>query len=255
MSGSFDRLAPVGGMLLFDKPQGWTSHDAVAVVRRMLPRGTTVGHTGTLDPLATGLLVILAGPCTRLQSRLQGWDKVYTGTIRLGTATDTGDITGKVVETKEIPALTLAALSEVLASFRGTLEMPAPAYSAVKHQGKALYKYARQGAEVPTKMRTSVVHSWEAVAYDAPELTHRLACSSGTYVRSLAEAAGKRLGCVATVSSLRRDRVGPLEASEAMTFEQLKAETQAGLKARLAASLPSLEKALKARPYGAPARP
>ena len=133
------------GLLLVDKPAGWTSHDVVAVLRRQFPRGTKVGHTGTLDPLATGLLAVLVGPCTRLQARLQGFDKVYSGTIRLGVRTDTGDVTGKVMAEKPVPALTLERLRAEAAALIGTVDAPAPAYSAVKHKGRALYSYARAG--------------------------------------------------------------------------------------------------------------
>ncbi|MBI4371964.1 MAG: tRNA pseudouridine(55) synthase TruB [Elusimicrobia bacterium] len=234
------------GMLLVEKPAGWTSHDVVAVLRRSLPRGAKAGHTGTLDPLATGLLVILVGPCTRLQSRLQGFDKVYSGTIRLGERTDTGDVTGKVLERREVPALSLERLGEELRALEGVFEAPAPAYSAVKHKGKALYHYARAGLEVPVKPRHAMLRSWEALSWAPPELSHRLACSSGTYVRSLAEALGERLGCGATVSSLRREAVGPFHAADALALDALRAMPAEELDACLAASRPALDAALGA---------
>ena len=115
------------GMLLIDKPAGWTSHDCVAVLRKLFPRNTKVGHTGTLDPLATGLLVALIGPCTKLQARLQGMDKTYSGTIRLGVKTDTGDITGKITEQKPLPSLDLPRLKAECASLVGPVDAPAPA--------------------------------------------------------------------------------------------------------------------------------
>ena len=146
-------------MILVDKPRDWTSHDVVAVLRRQFPRGTKVGHTGTLDPLATGLLAVLVGACTRLQGRLQGFDKVYSGTIRLGVKTDTGDVTGKISAEKPVPPLTLERLGAELAALVGTIDTPAPAYSAVKHKGKALYEYARAGLEVPVKPRSAKVYS------------------------------------------------------------------------------------------------
>lgn len=244
--------ASPGGMLLVDKPQGWTSHDVVAVLRRLFPRGTKVGHTGTLDPLATGLLAVLVGPCTRLQGRLQGFDKTYSGTIRLGVRTDSGDVTGKVVAEAPVPALTRERLSAELAALVGTVEAPAPAYSAVKHKGRALYSYARAGLEVPVKPRTAVVRSWEALAWDAPELSHRLSCGSGTYVRSLAEVLGERLGCGATVSTLRREKVGPFELADALPLDAARALAPAALAERLAASLPLLDRALR---EPAPAKP
>lgn len=239
---------PVAGMLLIDKPAGWTSHDCVAVLRKLFPRNTKVGHTGTLDPLATGLLVALIGPCTKLQARLQGMDKVYSGTIRLGVKTDTGDITGKTLEEKTLPALDLVRLKTECAGFVGTVESSAPAYSAVKHQGRPLYEYARKGLEVPVKARSSVVHSWDALAWDAPELSHRLHCASGTYVRTLAEVLGAKIGCGGTVSTLRRESVGPFLLADALPLDKIRALPAAELAQRLLASLPVLEKALKGKP-------
>ena len=238
---------PVAGMLLIDKPAEWTSHDCVAVLRKLFPRNTKVGHTGTLDPLATGLLVALIGPCTKLQARLQGMDKVYSGTIRLGVKTDTGDITGKTIEERPIPALELSRLKAELQALVGTVSAPAPAYSAVKHQGRPLYEYARKGLEVPVKARTAIVHSWEAVSWASPELTHRLHCASGTYVRTLAEVLGEKLGCGGTVSTLRRESVGPFLLSDALPLDKIRALPAAELAQRLAASLPVLEAALKVK--------
>lgn len=237
-----------GGLLLVDKPRDWTSHDVVAVLRKLFPRGTKVGHTGTLDPLATGLLAVLVGPCTRLQARLQGFDKVYSGTIRLGVKTDTGDVTGKVIAEKPVPPLDLARLQAATKALVGTIETAAPAYSAVKHQGKALYEYARAGVEVPVKPRVAKVYAWDAVAWDAPELTHRVSCASGTYVRSIAEVLGDRLGCGGTVSSLRRESVGPFTLAEALPLEQARALGPDALAKRLLESLPALDRALKAAP-------
>lgn len=237
------------GMLLVDKPADWTSHDVVAVLRRQFPRGTKVGHTGTLDPLATGLLVVLVGPCTRLQARLQGFDKTYSGTIRLGVRTDTGDITGKTIAEAPVPELSLERLSREVQALVGTIETAAPAYSAVKHQGKALYAYARAGAVVPVKPRTNVIRSWKALDWKAPELSHRLECSSGTYVRSLAEVLGERLGCGGTVSTLRREKVGPFDLADARTLDAVRGLDAQALALILLESLPLLDRALKdARP-------
>lgn len=236
---------PVAGMLLIDKPAGWTSHDCVAVLRKLFPRNTKVGHTGTLDPLATGLLAVLVGPCTKLQARLQGMDKIYSGTIRLGVKTDTGDITGKTIEEKPVPALDLAALKAACASLVGEVSAPAPAYSAVKHQGRPLYEYARKGLEVPVKPRTSIVRSWEALSWAAPELSHRVECESGTYVRTLAEVLGEKLGCGGTVSTLRRESIGPFLIADALTLDATRALPPADLARRLLESLPALERALK----------
>lgn len=229
------------GMILFDKPEGWTSHDAVEAFRRMMPPGTKVGHCGTLDPLATGLLVLLVGPCTRLQARLQGLGKTYSGTIRLGVATDTGDIMGRVLQSREVREISLCALQAAMDAFRGTLEMPAPAYSAVKYKGKPLYRYARKGIAVPPRPRRSVIYDWSALSYEAPELSFGLSCSSGTYVRSLAEALGGKLGCGAAVSTLRRDKIADLSVKEAVTLEDAKSLSAASLAGMLRDSLPRLQ--------------
>lgn len=228
-----------------DKPEGWTSHDCVAVLRKRFPRGTKVGHTGTLDPMATGLLIVLAGPCTKLQEKLQGFDKSYSGAIRLGIRTDTGDRTGKVLEEKPVPPLDLAALRAAASSLVGKVEAPAPAYSAVKHEGRPLYAYARAGEAVPVKTRVSKVHSWEITAWSSPEASFRLSCSSGTYVRTLAELLGERLGCGGTVSSLRRESVGPFALADALPLEAWRAMPEAELARRLLESLPALERALR----------
>jgi tRNA pseudouridine55 synthase len=237
--------ASAGGLLLVDKPRDWTSHDVVAVLRRSFPKGTKVGHTGTLDPLATGLLAVLVGPCTRLQARLQGFDKVYSGTIRLGVKTDTGDVTGKILSETPLPALTIDRLSREVAALVGSVDAPAPAYSAVKHKGKALYEYARAGLEVPVKPRTAVVYEWKALSWEAPELAHRVSCASGTYVRSLAEVLGDRLGCGGTVSSLRREKIGPFDVADALALDAARALAPDELARRLLESLPLLDRALK----------
>lgn len=234
-------LSSASGLLLFDKPKDWTSHDAAEAFRRMLPRGTKVGHCGSLDPVATGLLVLLVGPCTRLQARMQGLDKVYSGEIRLGVATDSGDITGAVTREQEVPTLTLDQLSGQLQAHLGEFSMPAPAYSAVKHQGKALYKYARKGLPIPVKPRKCRIYSWDALSYSSPDLSHRLACSSGTYVRSLAESLGARLGCGATVLTLRRESIAGFSVADALNLETVKSLSSSRLKALLDQSLERLE--------------
>ncbi|HAM35928.1 MAG TPA: tRNA pseudouridine(55) synthase TruB [Elusimicrobia bacterium] len=236
--------ASASGMILFDKPEGWTSHDAVAAFRRMLPKGAKVGHCGTLDPLATGLLILLVGPCTRLQARMQGLDKVYAGRIRLGVRTDTGDVTGTVLETKTVPSLDLARVQACLDSMVGALEMPAPAYSAVKHKGKALYRYARAGLEVPVKPRSCTVFSWKALGLQSPDFEHRLTCSSGTYVRSLAELAGSKLGCGATVLTLRRERIAGFRIEDAITLEAARKLDSGSLQRLMTASLMRLGETL-----------
>jgi tRNA pseudouridine55 synthase len=215
-------MTAASGLLLLDKPSGWTSHDCVAIARRRFAKGTKVGHCGTLDPMATGLLMILVGAATRKQQELQGLDKVYSGAIRLGVMTDTGDATGKVVEEKPVPSLSLAQVQAAMNAHVGRLEMAAPAYSAVKHEGKKLYEYARAGLVVPVKPRVCTVHEFRAVSLEGAEAGYLIRCTSGTYVRSLAEALGRTLGCGGTVSALRRESVDRFDVKDAITMDQLK---------------------------------
>lgn len=216
--------AESSGMILFDKPAGWTSHDAVSALRRALPKNEKAGHCGTLDPLATGLLIILAGRTRKLQAHMQGLDKIYYGTIQLGLATDTGDVSGKIFEEKPAPHLALSEIQKIFDEYRGSVSLPAPIFSAVKHKGKPLYHYARKGIATPPKPRTCVVYQWEALSYSpvSGEIENRLSCSSGTYVRALAEAVGKKLGCGAVVKTLRREQIGPFSVSQALTLDELK---------------------------------
>ncbi len=244
----------IGGMILFDKPPGWTSHDAAEAFRRMLPGGTKVGHCGALDPLATGLLVLLVGPGTRLQARMQGLDKSYSGVIRLGLSTDTGDITGKVVRQRPVPELDLAAVQKAMDALHGSVDMEVPVFSAVKHKGRALYKYARRGQAVPPIRRTSKVYEWRASSFAAPDVEHVISCSSGTYVRSLAQVLGERLGCGGTVAALRRDRIANLNLSEAITREQAGGMSAEALRSLLEASWKRLQSVEFAPPFPA-ARP
>jgi tRNA pseudouridine55 synthase len=155
---------------------------------------------------------------------MQGLDKIYYGTIKLGVITDSGDITGNVIEKRPVPALTLSEIQRVLDQYLGEISLPAPIYSAVKHKGKPLYHYARKGIAVPEKPRKSTVYRWEALNYDphTGEIDNRLFCSSGTYVRALAEAIGSKIGCGAMVQTLRREKIGPFSVDEAINFESLK---------------------------------
>lgn len=215
--------AAPSGLLLVDKPRGWTSHDVVAAVRRCFPKGTRVGHAGTLDPRATGLLVLLVGKATRQAQRLLGLAKVYRGAIRLGVRTDTGDLDGRVTSETPIPEISSCYLEELFARHLGEVEMPVPAYSAVKHQGRPLYRYAREGEAVPVKTRRSVLTRWELLSWRPPEAEFLVECSSGTYVRSLAELVGAELGCGGALSALRRERVGGYDVSAALAMDQVRA--------------------------------
>lgn len=215
--------APLSGLLLVDKPKDWTSHDAVAVTRRLLPKKTKVGHAGTLDPSATGLLVLLIGTATRSADSFLKLPKTYAGTARLGIETETEDLEGAVVREAPVPALDAAALQAVFDRFHGEVEMPVPKFSAVKHKGMALYKYARGGLAVPEKTRVSRIDEWTLTGWRSPEVSFRVRCGSGTYVRSLASLLGRELGCGATLSALRRESVGPYGVDAAVGVERLKA--------------------------------
>lgn len=197
-----------GQIVPVDKPKGWTSHDVVAVVRRGLPKGVKVGHAGTLDPMATGLLLLLLGPATKRAQELQGLDKTYSGTIRLGVETDSGDVTGAVLKETPVPAVTAVELKDLFTRLVGKRILPVSRYSAMKVGGKPLYKYAHRGEEAPEVKREMETMFWDLTSWETPEVGFRLGCVSGTYVRSLAVLVGQELGCGATLSSLRRETVG-----------------------------------------------
>lgn len=226
------------GVLIIDKPEGMTSHDVVARVRNILGE-RRVGHTGTLDPFATGVLVMLAGRATRLAQYLSGAEKEYEAVIRLGYATDTGDVTGKrldlskefTAETQRAQSLRREDIEAALASLRGEIQQTPPMYSAKKVSGRKLYELARRGEEVERKPVRVTVSEFEAIAPDGPLLTSnnddsydlrvRVVCSAGTYIRTLAEDLGRRLGLGAHVASLRRTRAGRFTIAESFTLERL----------------------------------
>ncbi|MEE8425118.1 MAG: tRNA pseudouridine(55) synthase TruB [Elusimicrobiota bacterium] len=216
-------MTPDAGILLVDKPPDWTSHDVVAKVRGLLGRKTKVGHSGTLDPMATGLLILLIGRATKLAAQYQGLPKTYRGRIRLGVETDTGDIEGKIEAQKKVPPLEAGRLKELFDRHHGDVEMAVPRFSAVKHKGKPLYAYAREGIEVPEKLRTSRVISWKLTDFKSPEAGFLLECSSGTYVRALASLVGRELGCGAALSALRRERIGSFDVKDALSMDSIKA--------------------------------
>ncbi|HEX6208279.1 MAG TPA: tRNA pseudouridine(55) synthase TruB [Actinomycetota bacterium] len=209
------------GIVLVDKPKGITSHDAVDQVRRAL--GTRkVGHAGTLDPMATGLLVMGVGRATRLLRFLSGLEKEYEGTGRLGVETDTLDAEGEVV--REAPvAVDERALRDAMASLTGEIDQRPPAYSAVRVGGERLYRAARRGEAVEAPARRVRVETFELARYEAPELDFRVVCSSGTYVRSLVADLGARLGCGAHLTRLVRTRIGPYRIAQAAPPERVEA--------------------------------
>jgi tRNA pseudouridine55 synthase len=266
------------GLLIVDKPAGWTSHDVVARARRLL-KEKRVGHTGTLDPFATGVLVLLVGRATRLAQFLAGAEKEYEATIRLGYSTTTGDLTGARRAAAQAGGGSSAAgeginreadatgcatpareqFEAALASLRGEIEQVPPMYSAKKVGGKKLYELARRGAEVERKAVRVKVSAFEVVADDAGAWSHsnddgtcdvraRVVCSAGTYVRALAESVGERLGTGAHLAALRRTRAGRFGVADAVTPDGLQKLVEPGAESRafllpLEAALPHLPSA------------
>lgn len=217
----------VNGVLLLDKPTGITSHTAVQKVRRLYG-AAKAGHTGTLDPLATGLLPVCLGEATKFSHLLLEADKGYLAAIRLDLTTNTGDLDGEV--TARFPVnVTRDEVEAVLEYFTGEILQTPPMYSAIKHQGQPLYKLARAGRELPREPRRIVIRSLALVGLDGNELTVRVHCSKGTYIRVLAEDVGRKLGCGGSLSALRREAVGGFSLiSGVVTLEQLEPLTLAG---------------------------
>ncbi len=220
------------GVLLFNKPLGWTSHDAVDFIRKVIGQ-RQVGHAGTLDPLATGLLVMLLGKATKLSQDLSGAVKGYEGSMRLGIETDTLDLEGKVLKTASHEKVTEEEIREAFREWDGSHEQIPPMYSAVKYEGKKLYELARQGVSVVPKSRTVHIQNFQLLRYESPEAYFSLLCSKGTYVRSLCDSVGKRLRCGAVLSSLVRTRSGEFLLSGALDRESIKLKGLAGVAAKI----------------------
>lgn len=212
----------MNGILLLNKPLGMTSNQAVQKVRWLFD-AKKAGHTGTLDPLATGLLIICLGEATKYSQYLLDADKAYETTAHLGVKTTTGDKEGEVIETKPVPVLSDAALDAVLAQFSGEIQQTPSMYSALKHNGTPLYALARAGKTAPVPTRTVQIHTLQRRSRNNEQLSLFVRCSKGTYIRSLVEDIGETLGCGAHVSQLHRTQVGPFSASDMLTFEQIEA--------------------------------
>src|SRR5712691_2858568 len=223
---------PLDGALLIDKPAGPTSHDVVENIRRQF-RIKKVGHCGTLDPNATGLLIILLGRGTKLSEKLMSDDKIYAGTMKLGETTDSYDADGELVASLPVPPLTLEQLSEMAAAFIGDqMQMP-PMVSAVKIKGVPLYKLARKGMEVEREPRLIHIYNFRFSAYAEPIAHFRLACTKGTYVRSIAHDLGQKLGCGAHLATLRRVTSGKFDVADSIPFEDVLDLTTADLERRV----------------------
>lgn len=235
----------VNGVILLDKPGGLSSNDALQKVRRLFS-AAKAGHTGTLDPMATGLLPVCFGEATKFSSRLLEADKTYLATLRLGITTRTGDAEGEILRTREV-AVTDAQVLAVCAGFVGAIEQIPPMYSALKYQGKALYEYARQGVEIERAARQVRIESLEVLRVEADSVDILVRCSKGTYVRTLAEDIGEQLGCGAHLTALRRTSTAGLLISDAFSLEEIAAVPEADRQAMLAppdallAHLPSVQ--------------
>ena len=217
---------PVTGILLLDKPIGMTSNAALQLVKRLF-RARKAGHTGSLDPLASGLLPICLGEATKVSAYLLDADKHYQVRVRLGVTTTTGDADGEVLETREVAPFDDAGLEAVLVGLRGEIEQVPPMYSALRHKGQRLYQLAREGIEVERAPRRITIHSLVARIVAADELELVVHCSKGTYVRTLAEEIGAGLGCGAHVIALRRTGVGPYDESGLLSLDALRDEAEA----------------------------
>lgn len=216
----------VDGVLLLDKPVGFSSNDALIKAKRVL-NAKKAGHTGTLDPFATGLLPLCFGEATKFAQDLLEADKTYETVVHLGQRTDTGDTEGEVVETLPVD-VTREQIEAVLARFRGPILQVPPMYSALKRDGKPLYEYARAGITLERDARPVTIHALAFLAYEAPFLTLSVTCSKGTYIRVLGEDIGAALGCGAHLNALRRTRVGALGMDGVVTLEALTNHTAPG---------------------------
>ncbi|HXB59409.1 MAG TPA: tRNA pseudouridine(55) synthase TruB [Candidatus Acidoferrales bacterium] len=211
-------FSALDGAILIDKPAGPTSHDVVDAIRRKFGI-KKVGHCGTLDPNATGLLIIVLGRGTKLSEKLMGDDKVYEGTMKFGVATDSYDADGEVRETKPVPSLSLDHLNTLAAEFIGDQMQIPPMVSAIKKNGVPLYKLARKGVEVEREPRLVHIYNFRFASYAEPLGEFKLACTKGTYVRSVAHELGQKIGCGAHLATLRRSVSGKFDVADATTLD------------------------------------
>lgn len=214
------------GVLLLDKPVGLSSNHALQRARRTID-AAKAGHTGTLDPFATGLLVCCMGRATKISAAMLNADKTYVATLRFGLETDSGDLTGNhvTVAGPEFAGVTTEELQAVLPAFRGQISQIPPMYSALKRDGKPLYEYARAGIELERAPRDVTIHRLDLLSCEGMQAEIEVACSKGTYIRTLAEDIGRALGCGAHLTALRRTHVGPFSLDRAVTLDALQAMT------------------------------
>ncbi len=222
MSDVFD------GLLLVDKPKGPTSHDIVDAVRRRF-HCKRVGHCGTLDPMATGLLILVLGRATKIQDKFMGEDKTYTGTMLLGTETDTQDAEGEITATKDVPALTPDQIEAAFAKYRGDVMQTPPMYSAKKIAGQVLYRAARKGKEIHREPKLIHIYDLRVTAIQLPRISFMMSCSKGTYVRTIAADIGRDLGCGAHLIEIRRHTSGRFKVENAHTLAEILTRTPSQL--------------------------
>ncbi len=225
-------FSALDGAILIDKPCGPTSHDVVDAIRRKFGI-KKVGHCGTLDPNATGLLIIVLGRGTKLSERLMGDDKVYEGTMKFGEATDSYDADGELTSSLPVPLLTLDQLNEEAATFIGDQMQVPPMVSAIKKGGVPLYKLARKGIEVEREPRLIHIYNFRFTEYTEPLAAFKLACTKGTYVRSVAHDLGNKLGCGAHLATLRRSVSGKFDVADATTWDAVMNMSTAELEKRV----------------------
>ncbi|HZF00621.1 MAG TPA: tRNA pseudouridine(55) synthase TruB [Methylomirabilota bacterium] len=225
-------FSSLDGAILIDKPAGPTSHDVVDAIRRKFGI-KKVGHCGTLDPNATGLLIIVLGRGTKLSEKLMGDDKVYEGTIKFGVTTNSYDVDGEILETKPVQPLALEQLNELASQFVGDqMQMP-PMVSAIKKNGVPLYKLARKGIEVEREPRLVHIYNFRFTNYSEPLGEFRLACTKGTYVRSVAHELGQKIGCGAHLATLRRSVSGKFDVADAKPLDEILKMTISELEKRV----------------------
>lgn len=209
------------GILIVDKPKGITSHDVVNIVRRLF-NVKEVGHAGTLDPIATGVLIILIGEATKRSNFLASVDKEYRTTLRLGITTDTGDAFGKIIASSQLQGLERDLIEKTIMGFKGEIEQMPPVFSAVKFKGRSLYKWARKGITVPRKARKVTVREISIKKISLPDIVFDVSCSKGTYIRQLCMDIGGKLGCGAHMAELRRLKAGDFHISQAIDADRLR---------------------------------
>ena len=237
MSRQKERGRPLNGVLLLDKPSGMSSNQALQHVKRLY-RARKAGHTGSLDPLATGMLAICFGEATKLSAFLLDADKTYRLSCRLGQRTETGDAEGKVLESRAFEHITMEDVQKVIPKFRGEIEQVPPMYSALKHQGKRLYELAREGKVIERQPRAISIYRLDVIGLQGDILELEVECSKGTYVRTLAEDIGEALGCGAYITELRRLGVGPFSNAAMHTLDGLRQLAEQGEQALDALLLP-----------------